>query len=452
MLARIGRRHLRILEHRLQAGGVVDAGQALHVRIGHQHVGVAAALGAAVVVADAGVGHVVRMAIGVDQRAHDVALAVGCDQGQQRAVAAKGVPDRLEVVVIRLIRRPLRILAAVVGGHQHGVVQRGVELAPLDLVGAMDLDPRQRLVPLRHRRLMHGREAPAGDFPFGIPTRLREADEGDADLHLDRLAGLDPVVQRGTEILVGIGVRVAGGIEPAATPGLRTGRGRVGQQVEIHPVFATLVPAAGVAAHAFDLVVGQHVDVAAEEALVFLAGAHVERMLDVHRDMRIAGVGEGVALQAGAPAGGQFGPGPVAAQVGRVIADTGRLVAARRMDIGRLQRSGDRGHQDVAVLPRAPAQVQMAEAHHLARAVIAGLDQLAVVRAYVRAELDHAERHRGAEEHLAIPVHADERIDVLRVLGGRHRGGDGEQTSAGEPGTPMGRTAGTAAGEPFHLG
>src|SRR6266702_4909419 len=76
-LLRVFWRYFGILEHGGKRGWIVDARHALYVGVGDENVCVAAALGAPVVIADSCVRHVSRVAVGVDERTEEVALAVG---------------------------------------------------------------------------------------------------------------------------------------------------------------------------------------------------------------------------------------------------------------------------------------------------------------------------------------------------------------------------------------
>jgi hypothetical protein len=99
------------VNHRGEGRFVVDAFEALHIRVGYNDVGVGSALGAAVVVAAAGVGHVAGVTVDIDRATDDIALAVGRDERQQGTGGAKGIPDAVEVVVVRLSGLPIGILA-----------------------------------------------------------------------------------------------------------------------------------------------------------------------------------------------------------------------------------------------------------------------------------------------------------------------------------------------------
>jgi hypothetical protein len=127
----VGGRDFGVVDHGGECGFVVDAFEAFQVCVGYYYVGVGAALSAAVVVAAAGVGHVAGVKVDVDEGTDDVALAVGGDEGEEWAGAAVGVPDGVVVVVVGLVGLPVGVLAGAVGGHEHDVVHRGVELATL---------------------------------------------------------------------------------------------------------------------------------------------------------------------------------------------------------------------------------------------------------------------------------------------------------------------------------
>ena len=86
--------------HGLEGCLVVDALEVFDESVGYDDVGVGTALGAAVVVAAAGVRHVAGVTVDVDEGADDVALAVWGDKGEERAGAAVGIPDGVVVVVV----------------------------------------------------------------------------------------------------------------------------------------------------------------------------------------------------------------------------------------------------------------------------------------------------------------------------------------------------------------
>ncbi len=128
LLLCVGRRNGGILQHRFKGGLIVDARESFDVRIADDDVGVAAALGAAVVIATAGIGHITGVAVDVDEGADEVALPVRRDECEQRPGAAIRVPYGVVVVVVRLGRFPAGVLACAIRRHQHGVVHGGVEL------------------------------------------------------------------------------------------------------------------------------------------------------------------------------------------------------------------------------------------------------------------------------------------------------------------------------------
>ncbi len=64
------------------------------------------------------------------------------------------------------------------------------------------------------------------------------------------------------------------------------GRG-VQNHIEVNLVLTTFVPAAGVAANTFDLMIGEDVDLASQEALRLRAGALVETVRNVKGEMRL---------------------------------------------------------------------------------------------------------------------------------------------------------------------
>src|SRR6202012_4222457 len=101
-LLRVGGRHGCVFQHGLEGGWVIDAGETLDIRVGDDDVGVAAALGAPIVVAAARNGHVAGVAIDGDEGADQITLTIWRNQRQQRSGATVGVPYGVVIVVIGL--------------------------------------------------------------------------------------------------------------------------------------------------------------------------------------------------------------------------------------------------------------------------------------------------------------------------------------------------------------
>jgi hypothetical protein len=61
--------------------------------------------------------------------------------------------------------------------------------------------------------------------------------------------------------------------------------------------------------------------------------------------------------------------------------------------------------------------MQVREAYDDAMAGVAEAGRFVIEALHIRAQLDHAKRNRGAHKGVAAPVHADEGIDVVGVIG-----------------------------------
>ncbi len=158
--------------------------------------------------------------------------------------------------------------------------------------------------------------------------------------------------------------------------------------------------------------------------------------------------GKGVAMQSDAGGGGQLGADGVVGQGHRVIAGLSDLIlVAEARPIARAGRVGlagielhlgsrNRHHQHVAEIGMAGAG-EMGVREALDRAVVIaiagrmGIGLLEIADPAVGRELDHAERHGGAREGVAVGSGADEDVDVVIAgLGsqGRHGGQQRGQT------------------------
>ena len=150
----------------------VNARQMLYVRVTNQHIGITPALRAARKVPAPGVRKPSFVPVNVHQRAHNGSFTLCGDQREQRARGAKGIPDRVEIVVVRLIRLPKRILSCPINGHQHRVVERCVEHLFLLRSRARELDRTQRLVPRRNRIGVNTVKVESGNFAAKVSSGL----------------------------------------------------------------------------------------------------------------------------------------------------------------------------------------------------------------------------------------------------------------------------------------
>ena len=237
---------LAVLQHGLQRQTIVYlliATQTLGKGIGDDHLGVRAALRAAVAVTRAGIGQVAFVAVDVQQGTHHVGLAVGTEQGEQRRGGAVGIPDGVVVVVVGGVG-PAGVLARLVHGHEHGVVEGGVEHAALRL-GAGYLHLGQLLLP----RLAQAGEAVVEAEAVEVAPRLLRADIADAHRHVDQRV-------RETEDW-----------------GLRR-KGLVAAQAEVDGVGIAVVPAATHRAVTLHLAVAHHPHVCRHKLLALAQVGH----------------------------------------------------------------------------------------------------------------------------------------------------------------------------------
>ena len=86
------------------------------------------------------------------------------------------------------------------------------------------------------------------------------------------------------------------------------------------------------------------------------------------------------------------------------------------------ERAGDGHHEDVAVLALRAAQVRVAEAQDAAVGPVAEARCAAVERLHIRADLEHTEGERRADEGVATPVDAEKWIDAVDEVGSANRG------------------------------
>ena len=184
-------RHVSVFEHQLQCCLIVDALQPLRQGVGHHHLRMTAPLRPSVAVAAPRVWHVAVVQANIDERLHNVALAVRVYQRDQRQRCPIGVPQRIEVIVVRhrfplltflcskfislssllsplssnLI--PQRIFPSAVRGHEHSVVEGRVEHTFLLLI-AIYHDASQQVVPLLSCLCQLFVERALGDIPLGL--------------------------------------------------------------------------------------------------------------------------------------------------------------------------------------------------------------------------------------------------------------------------------------------
>ena len=192
-------------------------------------------------------------------------------------------------------------------------------------------------------------------------------------------------------------------------------------------------PAAG-GATAGDRAVVRHLQLRPQH----LAGVVVDAGAQVEQQVGGLVLRKGVAVPAHAATGGELGADAVVAQRHRVIAGLHHFAVVRETraiaaaGFGRVagfqpHLTGDRHHQHVAQVRMAgTGEMRVRETHDAGVAVpVAGGPLVGVLEVRHRGvgrELDHAERHRGAGEGVAIAAGADARVDIAGVADrGHHR-------------------------------
>ena len=213
---------------------------------------------APVAVAATGIGHVPFPDIDVQQRVDDVGLTVGAEQCQQRRRCAVGVPDGIVVVIVgqvgvlpTFLSSSRRILARLVDGHEHGVVESRIEHSPLlrcplDLYLGKFLFPRGAKLPELFVEVV-GRD---------VASCLCRTDIRDADFHLH-----------------GLTVCLAGRAERKPCPlsffvGLSR-KGHIALQTEIDGIGIAVVPSASHAGKTFHRPAVRHVQGSSHKLLTF---------------------------------------------------------------------------------------------------------------------------------------------------------------------------------------
>ena len=416
--ARVG---FGVVDHGLQGEGVVDGcgegvdggcgchgpSEAFEEGVGDDDFGVAATLCAAVAVAAACVGHVALVFVDVEQGADDVGLSLGFEDGEQGCRGAVGVPDGVVVVVVGG-GGPAGVLAGLVDGHEHGVVEGGVEHAALGDVGGGDVNAGEAGLPVGAEQLQLAVEGGGVEVAAGLVG----ADVGDADAEGDEGVG---EVQAGGAA-VGSGRGGGGGDVDGVDGG---GEGLVGVEGEVDGVGVAVVPAATDGGGAGEQMGGDGGERRGHELLALAEvrrGGLAEEMGGVNKE---GGGGGGGIMQAVVGATGRGGnlSADAAGEGGGVIAEGDGL---RETDGGNNGRGGGVakiGHdEDVAVLLAAAsaADVGLREAGDgLGHGCPASIGQDTAVGAW----LHHAEGCAGPGEGAAYAYAADAGVYVLPVLG-----------------------------------
>ena len=394
------------------------------------------------------------------QRAADVAGALGTQHRQQLVLRTVGIPQR-EILVVGpavgtvdlLVVTAIAAVGVAAGQRlQQRVVQRGVEHRAVVLVAALHADAGQFLAPgvlgllahlLEAEQLAaaHAVAAQVVARAFGIDVGDR-ADRGDR-LALARVEAQPGAVELGLAFHAVTRARQAAGLAPGAERLERT----IELDAEPGGVLVATAEAAGDQL-AFHHAIAHHVDGAADHRMALVGLRHVDQHVAF-----VGASGEGVALGRRAGQRGRLGVDAavieqahlviarlphftvvaVAGGVGLVVETLGILgveVAARP------DRAGDRQDRDLAaLLPATGAgQERMAEAADLGIVVTP-----ARVVLTDGADLDQAEWRRSAREGIAVVLAADEGVHfahrIHRRCGVDHRRGQRQQ----RPGITNGR-------------
>jgi hypothetical protein len=121
-------------------------------------------------------------------------------------------------------------------------------------------------------------------------------------------------------------------------------------------------------------------------------------------------------MEAYAAGAGEFGAHLITRKLRAIVPDLSDFVGAWCLDIGQIERAGDWGDEDVAVLALRSAEVQMRKAENVAKAGITKARAAIIEGCHVRSQFDHAVRDSGADERVAPPIDPDEWIDVMSKI------------------------------------
>jgi hypothetical protein len=160
---------------------------------------------------------------------------------------------------------------------------------------------------------------------------------------------------------------------------------------EVDRVFATFVPAAGIATFAFDLMIREDVDFATEEALGLGSEPAVETVVDVEGDVRVCRSWKGVSVQADASSGSELGQSFVSGKTSSIVAGMVDFGGAGGVDAPEVQRACDGHEENVAVFALGPTKMKMAEAEDATAGDVTEARGTPVKALHIRAKLDHTE-------------------------------------------------------------
>src|ERR1700733_3673564 len=160
-------------------------------------------------------------------------------------------------------------------------------------------------------------------------------------------------------------------------------------------------------------------DFGTEELLSLPVRTLAQNRSEVDRQVSFLRGREGIAVKSYSAAAGKFGFDVVAVELRGVVADMIDLVGAWGFDVAEIERAGDGGDQDVAVLALGSAEMQMREAKNDTAARIAESGAAAIEGRHVRPDLYETVRDRGADKRIAAPIDTDERIDITGQIPNR---------------------------------
>ncbi len=313
------------------------------------------------------------------------------------------------------------------------MVQGGVEDGLRVRIVAGDGDAAQFLVPGLAGVGLHGFEVPAGEFRGHVGLRTLDGNGGEGDLH--EHLGAFP---HGAEVVVAVD-GLAGAAALAVVIRVLSNGELDGRAGELGPEEHLLVPGPSggepVAAEGLHVAFGILDDLETGIGHIVPAAA----VLQVEDEVGVLRGGEGIAVEAHAGGGGHFRQDAVPFQGDAVVAGFADLLRAVRIGPGAGLRvffrsacgdgrAGRRHHRDVEqVTDAGTAEVRVAESDDGAVAVVVAGAPVPGLRDAGRAQLDEAEGHVCAHEHVTVSAGADLGIYVGRVVFGRGGRGAGDK-------------------------